>query len=331
MSRKSRKCEFISTAPKNERTFLLKSRKELEALPKESTEIEADNSIKRYSRRHEALEDYCLADFVSKIVSVTNIKQRHDQECKDDDDFTDCDEEEPNEMTSAPQEVPNTSKLRYSVTKGNVRIVLRKNTKVLRYVHYSEKVDSENYYREQLMLFHPWRNEEQDLLNGFKSFKDHFKAIKKEIQIKKAEYDASYEVLEEIEKAVETGTIDCFDDICPNIESVEANDAHIDPSASTSYAFYCPQSHKHAYHDLGSDIGLMSQIQPDDIQIIQTRLPEKDFLELLSRLNAKQREMFTHVIHSLTQKPGEQLCIFYHRRCRCRKVCPNSHFISSTS
>ena len=310
MSRKSRKCEFLSTAPQNERTFLLKSRKELEALPKESTEIEADNTIKRYARRHEALEDYCLADFVSKIVSVTNIRQRHDRECKDDNDFTDCDEDEPDEMTRVQPEGSNTSKLRHSVTKGNVRIVLRQKTKVLRYVHYSEKVDSENYYREQLMLFHPWRNEEQDLLNGFKNFKDHFKAIEKEIQTKKAEYDSSYELLEEIEKAAETGIIDCFDDICPNIESVEANDAHIEPSASTSYAFYNPQSHEHAYHDLGPDIGLMSQIQPDDIQIIQTRLPEKDFLELLSRLNNKQRELFTHITHSLYQKPFEQLCIF---------------------
>ena len=180
----------------------------------------------------------------------------------------------------------------------------------MRYVHYSEKVDSENYYREQLMLFHPWRNEEQDLLNGFKNFKDHFKAIEKDIQTKKAEYDASYELLEEIEKAVETGVIECFDDVCPNIESVEANDAQTEPSASTSYAFYSPQSRDHAYHDLGPDIGLASQIQPDDIQIIHTRLPEKDFLELLSILNAKQREMFTHVIHSLSRNPEEQLCIF---------------------
>ena len=109
---------------------------------------------------------------------------------------------------------------------------------------------------------------------------------------------------------METGTIDCFDNICPNIENVEANDAHIEPTTSTSYAFYSPQSHEHAYHDLGPDIRLMSQIQPDDIQIIQTRLPEKNFLELLSKLNKKQREMFTHITHSLSQKPGEQLCIF---------------------
>ena len=104
--------------------------------------------------------------------------------------------------------------------------------------------------------------------------------------------------------------IDCFNNICPNIESVEANDVQTEPSASTSYAFYSPQSRDHAYYDLGPDIRLTSQTQPDDIQIIHTRLPEKDFHELLSKLNTKQREMFTHVVHSLSQIPDEQLRIF---------------------
>ena len=73
MSSKSRKVEFLPTAPKSERTFLLKSKKELEALPEESTDIDANNIIKRYGKRHEALDSYCLADFVSKVVSVSHV------------------------------------------------------------------------------------------------------------------------------------------------------------------------------------------------------------------------------------------------------------------
>ena len=41
MSLKSRSCEFLHTSPQNDRTFLLKSRTELESLPDESTDIEA--------------------------------------------------------------------------------------------------------------------------------------------------------------------------------------------------------------------------------------------------------------------------------------------------
>ena len=314
MSSKSRKCEFLSTAPQNERTFLLKSKKELEALPDDSTEIEADNTIKRYARRHEALEEYCLAEFVSKVVSVSNMKPKHDQEHSVDNkhdtlDFSNSDDERDESLT-AQQDGSCLSKLRYSVVKGKSLVVLRAKPKIIRYVNYNEKVDSENHYREQLMLFHPWRNEEKDLLNGFTTYKDHFKTIEKEIQAKKIEYDSSLELLNEIETAVETGTVDNFDDISPNIESIEANDAQLEPKASTSFAFYSPQSHDHAYHDIGPDIGLALDVRNDDVEIVQNRLPESDYLELLSKLNKKQREIFTHVVHSLSQKPDEQLCLF---------------------
>ena len=77
MSLKSRKCEFLPTTPQSERTFLLKSKRDLEALPEDSTDIEADNIVKRYAKRHEALESYCLADFVSKVVSVTKLESEN--------------------------------------------------------------------------------------------------------------------------------------------------------------------------------------------------------------------------------------------------------------
>ena len=110
----------------------------------------------------------------------------------------------------------------------------------------------------------------------FKTFKDHFKTIEKEIQAKKIKYDASLEILNEIETAVETGTIDNFDEISPNIESVEANDAQQEPKASTSFAFYSPRSHDHEYHDIGPDIGLQLDDRNNDVEIIQNRLPESD-------------------------------------------------------
>ena len=87
MSRKSRTVQFLSTSPTTDGTFLLKTRKELEELPKDSTDIEADNIIKRYMRRPKVLEDFCLADFASKVISVTKImksKEENSQETKPD-------------------------------------------------------------------------------------------------------------------------------------------------------------------------------------------------------------------------------------------------------
>ena len=39
------------------------------------------------------------------------------------------------------------------------------------------------------------------------------------------------------------------------------------------------------YYNLGADIGLTTHIANDDIDMIQNRLPEKEYLESLSRHN----------------------------------------------
>ena len=160
------------------------------------------------------------------------------------------------------------------------------------------------------MLFYPWRNEENDLMNGYKTYKDHFLTVEKEVLSKKQEYDANSDLLDNIETTAETQTIDNFDDVSPNIESVEANDAQNDPIPSTKYAFYSPETRDHAYYDLGADLGLTTNVEYDGVEIIQSRLPQRDYLEMLSRLNNGQRKIFTHIIHSLTFKPSEQLCVF---------------------
>ena len=170
MSTKSRKCEFLATSPQSERTFLLKSKKDLEALPDDSTEIDADNTIKRYARRHEALENYCLADFVSKVVSVSKVVTTHKavksaEADETDHFFNDANDEGGNEENESSF-LDTGHRVRYSVTNGDVKIVLRTKPNIIRYIKYSQKVDPENYFREQLMLFFPWRNEEVDLLNG---------------------------------------------------------------------------------------------------------------------------------------------------------------------
>ena len=79
---------------------------------------------------------------------------------------------------------------------------------------------------------------------------------------------------------------------------------------SIKYAFYKPETRDHTYYDLGADIGLTMHIANDDIEMIQNRWSEKEYLEALCKLNSKQRQIFTHVIHSLTFNPEKQLCLF---------------------
>ena len=308
MSDKSRKCEFIQTAPQEERTFLLKSKKELAELPEECTDIEADNMIKRYARRPKALETYCLADYVSKVVSVSKFKiSGHSDNASEASDSET--EMEVNEENSSF--IHDETKLRYSVLQNGIRITLRSRPKVLRYVRYSEKVDPNNFYREQLMLFHPWRNEHQDLLGDFETHHDYYKHMSKAIQAKRIEYEVNAKLSEEVAEGVNAEEIqNNFQEVFPNVESVEANDAEKEPVAAESFAFYHPDTYDHAYHDLGADIGLTSHIPNDSIEILQGRIPKEEYFKLLAKLNNKQREIFTHVMHSLTVAPEKQICLF---------------------
>ena len=58
---------FINTSVPEERIFLLKPKAALDELPAESTDVESDNVIQRYSKRPKQLSKFCLADYVSKV------------------------------------------------------------------------------------------------------------------------------------------------------------------------------------------------------------------------------------------------------------------------
>ena len=58
--RSTREVVFIE-----DRTVLLNSASDLKDLPKNSTNIEPDNALKRYTRRPRTMENCCYADFVS--------------------------------------------------------------------------------------------------------------------------------------------------------------------------------------------------------------------------------------------------------------------------
>ena len=161
------------------------------------------------------------------------------------------------------------------------------------------------------MLFHPWRNEHQDLLGDFETHHDQYKHLSKAIQAKRREYEVNAKLSEEIAEGVNAEEIqNNFQEVFPNVESVEANDAEKEPVAAESFAFYHPDTYDHAYHDLGTDFGLATHIPNDSVEILQGRIPKEEYFKLLAKLNNKQREIFTHVMHSLTITPEKQICLF---------------------
>ncbi|CAH0384546.1 unnamed protein product [Bemisia tabaci] len=121
----SRSIVFVNTSPIAERTRMLKMNAQLRNLDADSGDIYAENIHEKYSKRPEKLNDVCLADFATSYTR---------QNRKDDEDENDDADEE------------------YIYKERGKR-------KVLRYRRYKELIDPPNFYREQICLFYPWRNE----------------------------------------------------------------------------------------------------------------------------------------------------------------------------
>ena len=67
MTKGTRNVVYINTCTPAERVFLLKPKSILDELPAESTIIESDNIVQRYSKPPRQLQTFCLADYVSKV------------------------------------------------------------------------------------------------------------------------------------------------------------------------------------------------------------------------------------------------------------------------
>jgi len=130
---------FINTAQPEERVYILRPQEELEELEDDSTEIRCKNLLDYYVLRPDELEDTCLAEFASMF-----------------------------ERTIVPPSLTGKDRKNKTQTfklKKNSGFVRKRTTpKIIRYRHYGKKEDFKNYCREQLMLFVPWRDEKDELL-----------------------------------------------------------------------------------------------------------------------------------------------------------------------
>ncbi|CAF1035111.1 unnamed protein product, partial [Brachionus calyciflorus] len=127
----SRAHAFINTGPKEERIHIIKPKEELEELNEDSNEIYMEDFISHYTKRPNSLKDLCLAEFVADydIFKKNDLRKNCLKIGKD-----------------------------YNAKK-------RGQKKILRYVRYSLEDNPENYYREQILLFVPFFNEENDVIN----------------------------------------------------------------------------------------------------------------------------------------------------------------------
>ena len=115
-------------------------------------------------------------------------------------------------------------------------------------MNYSKKKDPENHYRERLMLFLPWRNEETDLKGNCNSYKERYMMHKDDIEKICVQYEKFYEDLEE---ALENAASKEYEEnISTDGEDVENN----------NFGFFDADHDENLkQYDIGPDLGIGSK------------------------------------------------------------------------
>ena len=143
------KVEFISTCPPDDRVFIAKNDAILQEMSPDCEDIKVAGNVDRYAKCPSQLEEWCLADYVAQLDVKTRTSNTVQQDIED----------------SSSQEDESTTL--FPIHLGNNKILYkRRKSKIIQFVNYKQKLDPENYYRECLLLYTPWRHEEKDLYHG---------------------------------------------------------------------------------------------------------------------------------------------------------------------
>ena len=286
---------FVNTSVPEERIFLLKPKAALDELPAESTNVESDNVIQRYSKRPKQLSKFCLADYVSKVDIIYPKGNKFPEKVNDKNDDDGCDSSSSNESEdSLDDDNSQISDLLYK-TKNGTKYKKRKVPRIIRYVKYNKKKDPENYFREQLMLFVPWRNEQRDLLGSFDTYEAHYNSVQTSLIPKRNEYEHHIEELELARQMMEDEQRE-YDQTAPNAEQENREAEEEGSKESEQFVYFNPSRVvEHRHYDIGIELQSTCSVPP--VETTGILLPDEEYLALLRSLNLRQREFFNHIVH----------------------------------
>lgn len=205
MTKGTRVVVYINTSPINERARILKPAATLKKILSEnpnSTDIYSAGDIDRYMLRPVELNNICLAKFVSDYTYVPSHKNsRARAEPADEESEENIeDNEDPNELDS--RNSTNSRVQLLALLNGYGFVKIRKQSRVIRYRKYNLHQDRANYFRELIMLYHPWRDEGAEVENA--NCESIFRENKESIEINYKPYNdnKSIDLESEIENAI---------------------------------------------------------------------------------------------------------------------------------
>ena len=152
--------------------------------------------------------------------------------------------------------------------------------RILRTCRFNKEKEEEKHYRELLMRYTAWRQEEVDLIGTATSYKNRYFEIKDIVEGVRCQYEPLADELDEAVHDIEgeNGLQNAWEKIAPLTKNQVAidEDLHTDESVAEPY-------------DIGQDLGLPSQVIPDNFQAI-TMVPDEVYRRQMRTLDKKQCE-----------------------------------------
>ena len=277
---------------------LIKKLEKLKELPDSSQDIESDNIIKRYQRRPKQLEKLCLADFVAWFECVKDTENdTHSSESSltgsgdflPETNFEENTDDDPNDTNITDTQC----ELNEYKLKGGMKLVKGKKAKIIRFVRYHKDKDPEKHYREELMLYTPWRKENIDLIKDCQTYQERFEQVKDEVISNRHKYEYHSEIPDKAMEEMNNAECDNFDNVAPNAEHINQQDCTVSKDKpSELFGCFDPGKHKqHSQYDLLDDIGIYPRGN-DQEKLVVKRISHDDYRRLVRSLNEKQRQFF---------------------------------------
>ena len=297
MRKASRQVILINTSPPEERVELLKPLDDIKDMEDDCEDIYTNGLIKRYTMRTSSLENITLADWAAwyDMCGKPYVKQSNEldvdnllSETCNDDDYNDDDDDDGDDDKSSKKVILAKTKKR---TKA----------RIIRSCWFSKEAEPEKYYRELIMLFTSWRNEETDLIGAFSSYQQRYMLLFNAVEKQMKQYAICNEDFNDIQQ--EMNTLDksyMYDTIAPCSQNIEDHDetegdTDLHPDFNENY-------------NLSDDIGIPS-VDSNTEPLILNEMQDDEYRRMVQMLNREQKEFFYHVLH-LTKTSDEPFYCF---------------------
>ena len=292
LKRASRACVFVNTSPPEDRVQLLKPLYKIKQMEDNETDLTTSNMIKRYSDRPDTLEGITLAEWVSYYDTTTSYVKVSKKL----------------QLDGTPAEIEN---LNCEVGVDDVqkrdadkpaKNKRRKKARIIRCPWFDKNQDEEKHYRELLMLFTPWRNEDKDINQDSTSFKEQYEENKITITALLQEYAPCKSALEEAAAAIEQAKAD--GELDPT--SIAPLTVHLNEIDETNPQETNDPNFVQMY-DIGQDIGVHLPNLPKYEDLKLNQIQDHEYRLSVQTLNNEQRQIFDYISHSIQSQKEQQL------------------------